>query len=240
MARTKIEWATHTINTVTGCTPASEGCTHCFAAKFAKRFWGDRPFSDVRYHPDRIAGILKGKAGYRVFLDSMTDLFHPAVEREWLDEILEAVAARPDVMFMILTKRPENIDQKLYELDRGCNCRELGGGDFFPNLWIGVTVENQQRAEERIPTLVEAWHGPKFLSCEPLLEEVDLGNIASFSKVNWVIVGKESGHGARIMQTEWAAHIHGDCLTYGIPYFHKSGPGRMVDVMCKQYPSGRV
>jgi len=175
MQRTKIPWATHVWNPITGCTKISEGCQNCYAHALAKRFNGG-DFS-VTFHPERLDQPLKVKKPARIFVGSMTDIFHDAVDTHWIDDVLEVIGACPQHTFMMLTKRPENMDRKLYEVTEAHGCRELGGGDYLPNLWLGVTAENQARADERIPILLSILAAVHFVSVEPMLGPVDLMRI---------------------------------------------------------------
>lgn len=179
MNNTTIEWAERTWNPVTGCSPASEGCEHCYAERMAKRLRGrfgypeDQPFQ-VTLHPNRLAEPLKLRKSSRIFVCSMGDLFHEDVPPGFIDEILEIIAYCDQHVFMLLTKRPENIQAKLYGITDDNPVRYLGDGDYLENLWLGVTAENQARADERIPVLLQTPAAVRFVSCEPLLGPVDL------------------------------------------------------------------
>jgi len=181
--KTKIEWATHTWNPVTGCTPISEGCEHCYAARMAKRLAGrcgypqDDPFRPGTFHANRLNDPLKIKKSSMIFVCSMGDLFHEDVSELIIDEILDVIAACPQHVFIMLTKRPQNIEQKLYASTPKCGCRHLGGGDYMPNVWLGVTAENQARANERIPILLSIPAAVRFVSVEPILGPVDLTTV---------------------------------------------------------------
>jgi len=251
MAATKIEWCDFAWNPVTGCTPVSEGCRNCYARRMAYRLRGrcgypeDEPFA-VTLHPDRLDEPLRWRKPKRVFVCSMGDLFHEDVPPAFIDQILDVVSACPQHTFMVLTKRPQNIARKLYEVTEETPIRELGGGDYFPNLWLGATAENQEAAEERIPPLLRIPAAIHFVSCEPLLGPVDLQRIplaegygylwanpldgihpklTSNGKrcpgLDWVIVGGETGPGARPMRPEWARAIRDQCLEAGVPFFFK-------------------
>ena len=177
---TKIEWATETWNPVTGCTSISEGCEHCYAARMAKRLAGrggypkGDPFRPGICHIDKLSKPLKIKKPSLIFVCSMGDLFHEAVSESIIDEILDVIAACPQHIFIMLTKRPQNIERKLYASTPECGCRHLGGGDYLPNVWLGVTAENQARADERIPILLSIPAAVRFVSIEPMLGPVRL------------------------------------------------------------------
>lgn len=239
--KTKIEWATHTWNPVTGCTPISEGCEHCYAARMAKRLAGrcgypqDDPFRPGTFHANRLNDPLKIKKSSMIFVCSMGDLFHEDVSELIIDEILDVIAACPQHVFIMLTKRPQNIEQKLYASTPKCGCRHLGGGDYMPNVWLGVTAENQARADERIPILLSIPAAVRFVSVEPMLGPVNLekhfaafytqhGEPSGLSRdhLDWVICGGETGPGARPMHPDWARSLRDQCQADGVPFFFKS------------------
>jgi protein gp37 len=234
--KSKIEWLDGgaTWNPVTGCTPVSEACTNCYARRMATRLKGrygypaDEPFR-VTLHPERIEEPLHIKKPSRIFVCSMGDIFHDDVPTRFIDDVLEIIGACPQHTFMMLTKRPENIERKLYEQEYDNPLREFGGGDFLPNLWIGVTVENQARANERIPWLLCAEGKPwfpaalKFVSCEPLLGPIDLREAGPHVKtpLGWCIAGAETGPGKRPMDWQWAKDLQEDCHDASVPFFGK-------------------
>jgi len=172
---TKIEWATETWNPITGCTPISEGCAHCYAKRMATRLKGrygypeDDPFQ-VTFHPDRLAQPLKWKKSKRIFVCSMGDLFHEDVKDTQINAVFEIMADNPSVLhkapqhtYLILTKRPERILKGRIE-----NFKK------WPNVWLGVTCENQRTADKRIPILLQIPAAVKFVSIEPMLERINL------------------------------------------------------------------
>lgn len=177
MARTKIEWTDMTWNPVTGCTPISEGCQNCYAKRMAKRLAGrcgypkDDPFL-VTLHPERLNEPMKWKTPRRVFVCSMGDLFHEDVPFEYIHGIWDIIKAYPQHTFLILTKRPQRMAEvvnRIYGLER------LGWSKgFWDHVWLGVTAENQQRANERIPILLQIPAAVRFVSVEPMLGPVDL------------------------------------------------------------------
>ena len=192
---TAIEWTDVTWNPVTGCTKVSPGCAHCYAKAIAHRFWKDRPFTGVRCHEGRLVQPLRWRKPRRVFVNSMSDLFHEAVPDAFIDQVFAVMACCPMHTFQVLTKRPERM--RAYSTDYATFGRVLAlsaewtdgidgvshtvnhvddGLPLFrlPNVWLGVSVENQATANERIPLLVETPATMRFVSCEPLLEPVDL------------------------------------------------------------------
>lgn len=179
MNNTAIEWAEKTWNPVTGCSPVSEGCEHCYAERMSKRLRGrcgypeDEPFK-VTLHPDRLEQPLRLKKPSKIFVCSMGDLFHEDVPTNFIDRVLEIVHSCKQHTFKVLTKRPENIQAKIYSVTAHNPVRYLGDGDYLENLWLGVTAENQARADERVPILRQTPAAVRFVSCEPLLGPVDL------------------------------------------------------------------
>jgi protein gp37 len=222
---TEIEWTDGTWNPVTGCTKVSAGCTHCFAETLAGRFWQDRKFTDVRCHHDRLTQPLRWRRPRRIFVNSMSDLFHPAVPAHFIDQVFEIMGAcdgrsgRPRHIFQILTKRPELIDEKLYAVTAELPLRYLGGGDYLPNVWLGVSVENQATADARIARLIEIPAAVHFVSAEPLLDHVSFAGY--LDKLDWVIVGGESGPGARPCRIEWIRDIVRECKAANVAVFVK-------------------
>jgi len=172
MNKTKIEWATAVWNPVTGCTKVSEGCRNCYAEGIANRFWGERKFTDIRCHEDRLNQPETWKKGQRIFVNSMSDLFHPDVPYDFIVDVFAVMNANRQHTFIVLTKRPD----RYYQLVRGALMP-------IPNVWIGVSVENQKAADERIPILLQAQAAVRFVSCEPLLGRVDL--VKCFEPTDW-------------------------------------------------------
>ena len=255
---TKIEWTDETWNPVTGCTKVSQGCKNCYAETIAKRFWGDRKFTDVQCHPERLDIPLRWKKPRMIFVNSMSDLFHPDVPKCFIDQVLEIIAATPQHTYQVLTKRPELMMDKLYGYDSDCPARELGGGDYLPNLWLGVSVEDQKTTNERIPWLLKTPAAVRFVSYEPALGHVDFTGALGFSyqeiyieddvpyemrvivpPVNWVIVGCESGQSARHADIEWFRSVRDQCTAAGVPFFLKQ---MMIDGKLVKTPEldGRV
>ncbi len=226
---TKIEWCDEVWNPITGCSSASEGCQNCYARRMARRLAGRCGYPawptefDVTFHPDRLELPLKWKKPRRIFVNSMGDFFHNEVDTHWIDDVLEVIGACPQHTFLVLTKRPQNIERKLYEVTAAHGCRELGGGDYLPNLWLGVTAENQARANERIPILLSIPAAVHFVSVEPMLGPVDLSNwlCPEGDVLDWVIAGPETGPGARECKPEWIEELANQCEDAGVPFFDK-------------------
>jgi protein gp37 len=172
---TKIEWCMNpdgtpgeVWNPVTGCTKVSQGCKNCYAERIAARFWGERKFTDVQVHPERLEQISHWHKPRRIFVNSMSDLFHPDVPESFLDMVFARMFNNPRHAYMILTKRPERM------LEYTTHGTFPSGNFEARNIWLGVSVENQQAADERIPPLLQTPAAVRFVSCEPLLGPVDL------------------------------------------------------------------
>lgn len=256
MGKTRIEWATRVWNPVTGCSPISEGCENCYALRMATRFAGhggypaDHPFA-VTLHKDKLEEPLRWKTPQRVFVCSMGDLFHEDVPGAWLIKIWGVMAQCPQHTFLILTKRPERMHRfvsTLFDpsLPRG---PDQTYNIVLPNVWLGVTAENQARADERIPILLQTPAAKRFVSCEPLLGPItfrpqarDLFEMHELSVtgdgtkplmlrgIDWLIAGGESGPGARPMHPGWARYLRDQCQEIGVPFFFKQWGEWTTDV----------
>ena len=223
MNKTKIEWTDATWNPITGCTPVSEGCKNCYAAGIAKRFWGDRKFSDVQFHIDRLDQPLRWRKPRKVFVCSMSDLFHEQIPEKFVWDVLTVIVDAKKHIFQILTKRPERMNDIM-------NRFYTYAGEQ-PHVWLGVTAENQKTADERIPILLDIPAAVRFVSVEPMLSDIDLklhsyaqsGNMHSTRRVflNWIIAGTESGPKRRPAKTEWIRSLKDQCVKAGIPFFLK-------------------
>jgi protein gp37 len=252
---TTIEWATKVWNPVTGCNKVSQGCKNCYAETVANRFWGNRKFTDVMMHEDRLH-LPKWKKPQRVFVNSMSDLFHESVSFEFIDMVWMAMFENQKHTFMILTKRPERMKQ--YFDFRIARAKEKYGkfcvDTPLTNVWLGVSVENQETANERIPLLLQVPAAVRWLSCEPLLGKVDLENLIvgndnhpmkydcsrpsfSFPKIDWVVVGGESGTKARPMHPDWARSLRDQCKAADVPFFFKQWGEWIHDDIIKQHLS---
>lgn len=294
-ADTSIEWTDRTWNPVRGCELVSPGCTNCYAMKQAHRFAGlGGPYEGLtkmgargplwtgaaRTIPAALAEPLRWRKPQRVFVNSMSDLFHPDVPFKFVAAVFAVMAACPQHTFQILTKRPERMREFFEWVDRERRGYMHGHRGFLwghvqdprylsperaaqawfdmaravhgpalatsigdacawpwplPNVWLGVSVEDQRRADERIPHLLNVPAAVRFLSCEPLLGPVvlhlerinDLGRWDStgrplpLSRIDWVIVGGESGPGARPFDVAWARSLVHQCREASVPVFVK-------------------
>lgn len=208
----KIEWTEQTWNPVTGCIKVSPGCKHCYAETLAKRLQAmgtpgyTDGFSSVSMLPERLSQPLKRKKPTIYFVNSMSDLFQEAVPFSFVDSVFEVISATPRHTYQILTKRAERMRE--YFLTR----------EVPENAWLGVSVEDKKYGLPRIPHLQKIQAKTRFLSVEPLLE--DLGTI-DLQNIQWVIVGGESGQKARPMEESWALNVRNQCLEADIKFFFK-------------------
>lgn len=216
---TKIEWTERTWNPVRGCIQISPGCARCYAKTFAERFRGvaGHPYElgfDVRLVPDKVAEPLTIGKPQMIFVNSMSDLFLDAIPDAFIELVAEVMAAANWHTYQVLTKRSERMRDLLQTTLRPF--AEL------PHIWWGVSVENRRHGLPRVQHLQEAVPSMTFLSVEPLLEE--LGTI-NLDRIKWVIVGGESGPGARPMDPSWAKGIRSQCEQQQIPFFFKQWGG---------------
>jgi protein gp37 len=236
MNKTGIEWCSMTWNTLRGCSWASPGCNNCYAEAIAKRFGKPgQPYDGCYdYQADSWSGVvkfiehkldepLKVKTPQLIFANSMSDICHPEVKPEWIDDILEVIAATPQHFYMMLTKRPNLIDQKFYHVTVDCPIRELGGGDYLPNLAMGTSIEHPKFLW-RAYRLLEQWPGDCFLSLEPLIEALSIKELLAHDtedRIKQVIVGGESGKDARPMEANWVRWLRDEVKGYGRAFFFK-------------------
>jgi protein gp37 len=215
----KIEWTDATWNPVRGCTKISPGCKHCYAETFAERFRGvpDHPYEqgfDLRLVPDKLLEPLKWSKSKMVFVNSMSDLFQDGVDDDYIDSCVRVMVAANWHTFQVLTKRSERMRDLLQSrLKYAAQCE---------HIWWGVSVENRKHGLPRIDHLRAARPRVAFLSIEPLLE--DIGQL-DLSHIHWVIVGGESGPGARPMDREWVVSIRNQCRRAKVPFFFKQWGG---------------
>lgn len=219
-----IEWTDSTWNPGTGCTKVSPGCKNCYAKAFAERFRGvpGHPYEqgfDLKLWPERLTLPLKWRKPRLIFVNSMSDLFHEGVPDEFISQVFEVMRKANWHTFQVLTKRSERM--LAWTGERYCPADERMPGKQLwpPNVWIGVSVESQEYTW-RIRNLVRAPARVRFLSLEPLLGPIELP-IELMRGIHWVIVGGESGHGARPMQPEWALSLLRQCQNLGVPFFFK-------------------
>ena len=215
----KIEWTDATWNPVRGCTKVSPGCAHCYAETFAERFRGvpGHPYEqgfDLRLVPHKLAEPLRWATPRMIFVNSMSDLFHEDVPDAYIVDVARVMQTANWHTFQVLTKRSE----RLLDLLR----TKLSFAAACAHIWWGVSVENRKHGVPRIAHLQAAPAKMRFLSIEPLLE--DVGTI-DLTGIAWVIVGGESGPGARPMLLEWVVSLRKQCKAARVPFFFKQWGG---------------
>lgn len=235
MGETKIEWADKVWNPTSGCTKVSAGCKNCYAERIAKRFWHDRSFNEVFCHPERLNQPKHWRNPAIIFVDSMSDLFHPDVSRQFIANVWITMQAVPWHKFLILTKRADRMHEILADWTAGRD-PQLWPKWPLPNVWLGVSVENQKAADERILHLLMTPAAVRFVSVEPMLEQIYLRNFMPrtiplprfeqdkkliVSDLDWVICGCESGSGARPCNIENIRNLRDQCQDAGTPFFLK-------------------
>jgi protein gp37 len=207
----RIEWTEQTWNPTTGCTKVSDGCRHCYAEVMARRLHaigvpGYENNFKLTLQQNRLSQPLSRRQPTLYFVNSMSDLFHRDVPDQFLDEVFAVIRATPQHTYQILTKRARRLPR--YFAKRECPT----------NVWLGVSVENRRSGLPRIDDLRRTTARIRFLSVEPLLE--DLGDL-ELDGIDWVIVGGESGHQARPMNAVWARNVKRQCAAAGVPFFFK-------------------
>lgn len=269
--RTAIEWTDATWNPVTGCTRVSPGCENCYIDwsppfRMHNRHFRDRDgnrshaigsTTGVLLHPDRLDQPVRWKRPRRIFVNSLSDLFHDDIPDEYIARAFAVMAQAPQHTFQVLTKRPARMRSLLssdFFLDEVDRC--LGGEGSadalhqavswpLPNVWMGVTVEDQKHADLRVPILLDTPAVVRWLSCEPLLGRVDIKQVSWLDNcscdpiygaherhcgiepgewwggIDWVVVGGESGKDARPMHPDWARSLRDQCVDVGVPFLFK-------------------
>lgn len=221
----KIEWTEKTWNPITGCTKVSAGCKNCYAEVIAQRFWKDRKFIDVQFHEDRLSEPLHRKKPTMYFVNSMSDLFHEDIHGQNIINILEIMKEAKQHIFQVLTKRPERMKAILDFYD-----------EVLPNVWYGISIENQAMARERLTAFRETKAHIKFVSYEPALMEVSWDD---YEFINWIIAGGESGQKKRINNIEWFRLTRDWAQRNKIAFFMKQIDKVQEipeDLMIREYP----
>lgn len=227
----KIEWTDVTWNPVTGCNKVSPGCKHCYAETMAKRL---KAMNVERYgngfsltiHPDQFDVPRQWRKPRRVFVCSMSDLFHEEVPASVIWCIFATMHQNPQHQFQLLTKRP----RRMWEI--------VPGQDWAPNIWAGTSVEDE-RYLPRVDWLRQVPAAVRFLSLEPLLGPLTALNLAG---IDWVIVGGESGPGARLMDPAWARELRDQCAEKQIPFFFKQMTKKApipIDLQIREFPHAK-
>lgn len=249
---TSIEWTDVTWNPVRGCSLVSAGCANCYAMKQAHRFSGPgKPYEGltelgphgprwtgkIQLVPEALDAPLHWKKPRRIFVNSMSDLFHEDVPDEFIEKVLTTIVHSPRHCYQVLTKRPErmcDVMQRWTDMN----------GRPLPNVWLGVSIEDQATADERIPILLQTPAAVRWVSAEPLLGAVSLARIdcgtgatkldalagarPAWHPLDWVVVGGESGPGARPCDLAWIRSIVEQCQAAGVPCFVKQLGGRPI------------
>ena len=302
MTTTKIEWTDATWNPIIGCSRVSPGCQNCYAERMSHRLAamgiadlaaGRKPgrkllYVDVvrqakgtwngntRLVKSALADPMHWRKPRRVFVNSMSDLFHETVDEDWIDQVFAVMAKCPQHTFQVLTKRPGRMAAYFDEIDAypvvgserlGFTLDEIEERWPLPNVWLGTSVEDQERADERIPELLKCPAAVRFLSIEPLLALIELRGNHLFARddlkvtgefrpdrggqfgvlprsgaaplIGWVIVGGESGPGARPMDLDWARAVRTQCQTAGVPFFFKQCARKAPipdDLLVREFP----
>lgn len=232
MGKSKIEWTEQAWNPVTGCTKVSEGCKNCYAKTMHKRLTAmgikkyKKPFNKIVCHPETLEEPFKWKKPSMIFVNSMADLFHEDVPYDFIAKVLETMEQAGQHTYQILTKRPERaLDFWKWFNEYMQSVVE----SFLDNEWMGVSVENQKTADERIPVLLQIPAKIRWISVEPMLENVDLSGWLFFddegneieSQINWVVIGAESGANRRECKLKWIESIVEQCKSANVPVFVK-------------------
>jgi protein gp37 len=247
MATTKIEWTDRVWNPVTGCAKVSEGCRNCYAkalhdmrhkAYLDGKKMPDQyavPFEQVLCHENRLNDPFHWKKPSRVFVNSMSDLFHPDVPAEFILRVWITMALANRHTFIILSKRPDRMQNLLTHWMPGAFGISTLNLSLMKkplkNVWLGVSVEDQKTADERIPLLLQTPAAMRLVSVEPMLGPIDLGLLGTIphsspyaltsDKLHWVICGGESGPKARPMHPDWARSLRDQCQAADVPFFFK-------------------
>lgn len=235
---TRIEWTDESWNPVTGCTPISPGCINCYAKKMTNRLKGrfgyhhTNPFQ-VTLHKDKLSFPLSLRRPRKVFVCSMSDIFHKDVPDAWIDAVLKVTTMASQHTYQILTKRPERMRDYINSIV------EKYSIEIPSNLWFGITAENQEMADFRLPLLIDTKVKNKFVSIEPMLGPVDLANY--IDRLNWIITGGETGMKARYMDPNWALAVKNICVKNKVPFFFKQMSNKApapAELAFKQLPLG--
>lgn len=233
----KIEWTDHTFNPWIGCTKVSAACDHCYAEALAKRYgwvtWGPgekrKRTSEANWHKPIVWNRKAEQEGVRrrVFCASLADVFDAEVSDQWQLDLLALMDNTRNLDWLLLTKRPQV-------------AKKFRDRFYWPtNFWLGTTVENQEMADLRIPTLINTSAPVRFLSCEPLLGPITIRPEWAM-KLDWIICGGESGSGARMMPEDSARYLRDQCRTMGIYFFMKQMTAKApipADLLVREFPN---
>lgn len=281
---TKISWCDETWNPITGCSPISPGCNNCYAKRQAQRFKGrfgypeDEPFQvtwrinpgywNSITQPEMLNRPFTWRKPRKIFVCSMGDLFHEDIPRQALEIVFRIMYHNRRHTYLLLTKRPliakKFFDEFVHTETDGVFYNSPAYQHFLKNIWLGITAENQETANKRIPILLDIPAAVRFVSVEPMLEDVYLAPYTvvknkkiltsknkivdkRIPKIDWVICGGETGARAREMQSVWAANLYDQCRAANIPFFFKQLGNNFKRAMkrdswlatkqCKEFPS---
>ena len=227
-----IQWTDHTWNPWQGCHKTSDGCKNCYMYRDKKRYGQDASVV-VRSAKATFNKPLHWKEQARVFTCSWSDFFIEEAD-PWRQDAWDIIRETPHLTYMILTKRPERI----------ADCLPKDWAHDYQNVWLGVTAENQEQADARIPVLLSIPAAKRFVSMEPMLGPINIVQWAEgFTAriyLDWIIVGAESGHNARPMERKWAVDILNQCLWVKIPFFYKQGPNDDGEIVKMPLLGGNV
>jgi len=217
-----VEWTDYSWSPWTGCTKVSEGCLHCYGERDMKRYGRD-PHLVTRTSKATFYAPLKWKEPGFVFVCPWSDFFHVAAD-DWRGEAWGIMRATPHLTYLVLTKRPERMRFTLFPMD---------WGKGWPNVWLGVTAEIQERADERIPLLLQTPAARRFVSCEPLLGPIFISRLipeCKYPTIDWLIAGAESGSNRRKAETKWFRWLQNQCWMLDVSFFLKQMEvdGRLV------------
>lgn len=272
MSKSGIIWTDQTWSPVTGCAKVSDGCRNCYAEREVETRWSKNPtsvffgrkFTDVQMHQDKLKEPLRWKKGRKIFVCPRADLFHDAVPDEFLDQVFAVMALAKQHTFQCLTKRPERMLAYMTRLGKSAKLLDAGARNLghtfefqgkylvswpIQNIWIGVTAENQEAANARIPLLLQTPAAVRWVSVEPMIGPVCLSQWLDDGRLDWVVCGGESGPNARPMHPYWAKKLRDQCADAGVPFFTKqlSGEkGKVItdmslfppDLQIREYPNG--
>jgi protein gp37 len=238
--KTGIQWTDATWNPVSGCSKVSTGCTNCYAerdwarlSKNPKSPYFGRAFTDVRCHPERLDQPLRWRRPRRIFVNSMSDLFHEDVPFDFVRQVCIVMTKAAQHTFQILTKRPERM-RSFFSL--GAQLFPDSAFQLAPNIWLGASIEDQATADKRIPVLLETPAAVRFLSIEPMLESIDIDrylwsaggldedgirDVVPSEAIDWIIVGGESGPSARPFNVDWARSLRDQCREAQVAFYLK-------------------
>jgi len=248
--KTSIEWSDSSWNPVSGCTKVSPGCDHCYAEKVAQRFAGTKAYPDgfaVTLWPSRLDQPLRWTRPRKIFVNSMGDLFHDEVPEDFVAHVFAVMAAAPRHTFQLLTKRHARMRSLVSSPDFREKVNAKAASDYdhdtrgqwpLPNLWLGVSAENQRWADIRIPVLLDTPAVVRFVSAEPLI-----GPITDIhaETLDWVIVGGESGPGSRPMHVDWARDLQQQCAVPRTPFLFKQwGSHDEHGIRMSKHETGRL